>query len=102
LSTGPTGEFYSAKGADSLIQAGKPDRAEGAFYVWTKDEIDHALGTDRAKVFDYVYGVEANGNAAHSDASGELAGKNVLIERHSPEEAAREFNFKRGPNSPAS
>src|SRR6266436_4374341 len=90
--TGPTGEFYSAEDADSLIQAGKPDRAEGAFYVWTKDEIDHALGTDRAKVFEYVYGVEANGNAAHSDASGELAAKNVLIERHSLEEAAKEFN----------
>src|SRR4029077_13510177 len=45
------------------------------------------------KVFDYVYGVEANGNAAHSDTSGELAGKNVLIERHSPEEAAKEFNL---------
>ena len=57
-----------------MVQAGKPDRAEGAFYVWTKDEIDHALGTDRAKVFDYVYVVEADGNAAHRDTSGELYG----------------------------
>jgi uncharacterized protein YyaL (SSP411 family) len=92
--TGPDGEFYSAEDADSLVQAGKPDRAEGAFYVWTKDEVDHALGPDRAKVFDYVYGVEAKGNAAESDTSGELAGKNVLIERHSVEDAAREFNSK--------
>jgi len=44
--TGPGGEFYSAEDADSLVQAGKPDRAEGAFYVWTKDEVDHVLGSD--------------------------------------------------------
>jgi uncharacterized protein len=90
--TGPGGEFYSAEDADSLVQAGKPDRAEGAFYVWTKDEVDHVLGSDRAKVFDYVYGVEAAGNAAESDTSGELAGKNVLIERHSEKDAVKEFN----------
>jgi uncharacterized protein len=90
--TGPEGEFYSAEDADSLVQAGKPDHAEGAFYIWTKDEIDHALGTDRAKVFDYFYGVEAKGNAGDSDTSGELAGKNILIEQHSLEEAAKEFN----------
>jgi uncharacterized protein len=90
--TGPGGEFYSAEDADSLVQAGKLDRAEGAFYVWTKDEVDHVLGPDRAKVFDYVYGVEAGGNAAESDTSGELAGKNVLIERHSEKDAAKEFN----------
>src|SRR5260370_29390997 len=76
--TGPKGGFYSAEDADSLVQAGKPDHREGAFYVWTKDEVDHALGPDRAKVFDYVYGVEAKGNAADSDTSGELAGKNIL------------------------
>jgi uncharacterized protein YyaL (SSP411 family) len=68
------GGFYSAEDADSLIRAGKPDNGEGAFYVWTKDEIDHALGPDSAKVFDYVYGVEAKGNATDSDTSGELAG----------------------------
>src|SRR4029077_18768758 len=31
--TGPEGGFYSAEDADSLVQTGKPDRAEGAFYV---------------------------------------------------------------------
>src|ERR1700730_10087202 len=91
--TGPDGEFYSAEDADSLVQAGKPDHRESAFYVWTNDEVDHALGPDRAKVFDYVYGVEANGNApTGSDTSGELAGKNILNERHSAEDAAKEVN----------
>jgi uncharacterized protein YyaL (SSP411 family) len=91
--TGPEGEFYSAEDADSLVQEGKPDQAEGAFYVWKKDDIDHVLGPDRAKVFDYVYGVEAPGNAASSDTSGELAGKNILIQQHSPDDAAKEFNL---------
>ncbi len=90
--TGPEGGFYSAEDADSLVQANKPDHREGAFYVWTKDEVDHALGPERAKVFDYVYGVEAKGNAGDSDTSGELAGKNILIERHSVADVAREFN----------
>jgi hypothetical protein len=90
--TGPEGEFYSAEDADSLVQAGKPDQAEGAFYVWKKDDIDKVLGPDRAKVFDYVYGIEADGNAAARDTSGELAGKNILIQQHSPEAASKEFN----------
>jgi uncharacterized protein len=90
--TGPEGGFYSAEDADSLVQAGKPDHREGAFYVWTKDEIDHALGPERAKIFDHVYGVEAKGNAGDSDTSGELAGKNILIERYSVADVAREFN----------
>ena len=90
--TAPEGGFYSAEDADSLVQAGKSDHREGAFYVWTKDEVDHALGPDRAKVFDYVYGVEAKGNTGESDTSGELAEKNVLIERHPVEDAAKKFN----------
>ena len=89
--TGPEGEFYSAEDADSLVQAGKPEQAEGGFYVWKKDDIDKVLGPDRAKVFDYVYGVEADGNAAGRDTSGELAGKNILTQQHSPEAASKEF-----------
>ena len=91
--TGPEGEFYSADDADSLVQAGKPDRAEGAFYIWTKGEVDYALGPDRGKVFDYVYGVEARGNAFDSQTSGDLAGKNILIERYSAGDAAGKFHL---------
>ncbi len=40
--TGKEGGFYSAEDADSLIEKGKPDHAEGAFYVWAKEEIDQA------------------------------------------------------------
>src|SRR6266480_4486546 len=90
----PEGGFYSAEDADSPLVAGIADpshrkNAEGAFYVWTKQEIDDALGED-ARVFSFHYGVEENGNApAGADPQGEFVGKNILIERHSLSETAR-------------
>ena len=86
--TSPEGGFYSAEDADSPIVAGIADpghskNAEGAFYVWTKQEIDDALDED-AGVFSFHYGVEENGNVpAGADPHGEFVGKNILIERHS-------------------
>jgi uncharacterized protein YyaL (SSP411 family) len=90
----PEGGFYSAEDADSPVVAGIADlghrkNAEGAFYVWTKQEIDDALGED-ARVFSFHYGVEENGNvSAGADPHGEFAGKNILIERHSIAETER-------------
>jgi len=90
----PEGGFYSAEDADSPLVAGIADpshrkNAEGAFYVWTKQEIDDALGED-ARVFSFHYGVEENGNApTEADPHGEFVGKNILIERHSIAETAR-------------
>ncbi|MEO8204808.1 MAG: thioredoxin domain-containing protein [Chthoniobacterales bacterium] len=77
------GGFFSAEDADSLVQAGKPEHAEGAFYVWTKAEIHEALGAKDAEIFCRTYGVEPDGNApANSDPHGEFTGKNILIQRH--------------------
>ena len=90
----PEGGFYSAEDADSPIVAGNGDfghgkTAEGAFYVWTKQEIDDALG-DEAPAFSFHYGVEENGNVpTGADPHGELRGKNILIERHSPADGAQ-------------
>ena len=72
--TSPQGGFYSAEDADSLLEPGKPEHAEGAFYVWTRDQIVQALGEERAKIFSAHYGVSARGNApAGSDPHGEFA-----------------------------
>jgi len=84
------GGFYSAEDADSLRAQGKPEHAEGAFYVWPKNEIDRLLGAERAKVFDYQFGVEPNGNAPE-DPQGEFKNKNILIQRHSVAETAKKF-----------
>jgi uncharacterized protein YyaL (SSP411 family) len=91
--TSPEGGFYSAEDADSPVAAVYDRReseigahraplqktAEGAFYVWTKQEIDDALGGE-APTFSFHYGVEENGNVpTGADPHGELRGKNILI-----------------------
>jgi len=92
--TDKEGGFYSAEDADSLLARGKPEHAEGAFYVWTKDEIERVLGPERTKGFTYHYGVEAKGNApAGSDPQGEFKGRNILIQRHTPAETAKKFGL---------
>ena len=45
--TAKDGGFFSAEDADSLLEHGKPEHAEGAFYVWTKNEIEDSLGDER-------------------------------------------------------
>ena len=90
------GGFFSAEDADSPVVAGMGDpghgkTAEGAFYIWTKKEIDAALG-DAAEIFDFHYGVQAHGNAPEgSDPHDEFRGKNILIERHTIAEIAKHF-----------
>jgi uncharacterized protein YyaL (SSP411 family) len=74
--TDPKGGFYSAEDADSIIEHGKPEHAEGAFYVWTKADIDRVLGEEAAALFNRFYGVEEGGNAPKgSDPQGEFVGK---------------------------
>ena len=80
--TSPEGGFYCAEDADSLLAAGRPEHAEGAFYVWTKAEIDAALPPDEAAAFCAYYGVKTAGNAPEgSDPQGEFTGKNILFAR---------------------
>jgi hypothetical protein len=51
------GGFYSAEDADSGV-----DPVEGAYYVWTKAEIDALLAPPDAARFSRAYGVEEGGN----------------------------------------
>jgi hypothetical protein len=94
--TSKEGGFFSAEDADSPVVAAGGDRGhqktkEGAFYIWTKKEIDAALG-DAAEIFDFHYGVQAHGNAPEgSDPHDEFRGNNILIERHTIAETAEHF-----------
>src|SRR5881398_1058599 len=92
--TSKEGGFFSAEDADSPAGIGDPGHektAEGAFYIWTKKEIDAALG-DAAEIFDFHYGVQPHGNAPEgSDPQDEFRGKNILIERHTIAETAQHF-----------
>ena len=85
------GGFFSAEDADSLLEQGKSEHAEGAFYVWTEKQIDDALGDDSA-MFKFHYGVQQHGNAPEgSDPQDEFRSKNILIQRHTVAETAEHF-----------
>src|SRR5260370_10836998 len=89
--TSKEGGFFSAEDADSLFEHGNSGHGEGVFYVWTRKEIDAALG-DAAEIFDSHYGVQSHGNAPEgSDPQDEFRGKNILIERHTIAETAQHF-----------
>jgi uncharacterized protein len=78
--TSPEGGFYSAEDADSLSEPGATEKREGAFYVWTQQELDGVLTADESLVFRRMYGVERAGNVtAASDPHRELIGRNVLF-----------------------
>jgi uncharacterized protein YyaL (SSP411 family) len=75
----PQGGFYSAEDADSLPLGSGPDahKREGAFYVWTDEEIGSLLGED-ADIVRRRFGIEPGGNAPH-DPQGEFTGQNLLF-----------------------
>ena len=86
----PGGAFFSAEDADSSLVHGQPEHAEGAFYVWTRAEIEAALpAADAALVCDH-FGVEAEGNVPPSlDPHNEFTGKNILMQRRPLVETAQ-------------
>ena len=87
----PQGGFYCAQDADSL----DPDHAEdshkkeGAFYVWSFQEILKVLETE-AEIFNYHFGIKPSGNAM-IDPHGEFIGKNVLYADDNIEKTAQHF-----------
>jgi uncharacterized protein YyaL (SSP411 family) len=91
--TDPTGGFYSALDADSA-EPGKPDsHREGAFYVWTAQEIAALLPPETVPIFNYYYGVEEKGNVS-VDPHDEFTNRNILHISHSLRQTADTFNRK--------
>jgi len=90
--TSPEGGFYSAEDADSVIVPEEPDlKGEGAFYIWTADEIRALVPEPASSWFCYRYGVADGGNVA-SDPHGEFTGKNILYQSMTLEETAQQFD----------
>jgi uncharacterized protein YyaL (SSP411 family) len=83
--THPDGGFYSAEDADSVIDPAHPkEKGEGAFYIWTANELEQVLGREVYELFAAHYGIEKDGNV-HQDPQGEFTGKNILYLRQAPE-----------------
>jgi uncharacterized protein YyaL (SSP411 family) len=114
--TATEGGFFSAEDADSVIPVPNDPKAgpessgvhppspgsggetraslqksEGAFYVWTKKELDAVLGSS-AEIFNFHYGVQPDGNVPPAaDPHAEFAGKNILIELQTVAGTAKHF-----------
>lgn len=87
----PDGGFYSAEDADSLSIPAGGEKEEGAFYVWTTEQIRAVLGDD-ADLFSFRYGASGLGNV-EADPFGEFSSKNVLFESVSIEKTADQFRL---------
>ena len=75
--TSPEGAFYSSLDADS-------EGEEGKYYVWTKAEVDKALGND-AGIFSTYYNITADGNWEH--------GNSILLRNETENEIAKQFDL---------
>jgi uncharacterized protein YyaL (SSP411 family) len=86
----PGGAFYSAEDADSVIDpAHAEEKGEGAFYIWSKAEIDAVAGQPAADWFCHRFGVEPGGNV-ENDPHQEFTGKNILYRARAVDDPAHE------------
>jgi uncharacterized protein YyaL (SSP411 family) len=88
--TSPEGAFFSAEDADSVppeeAASETPHKKEGAFYLWTEQELK-ALLRDDYDAFRHRFGIRPDGNAPE-DPQGEFTGKNLLYVASSVQEVA--------------
>ena len=66
-------------------------KGEGAFYIWSDEEIRALVPEPAAEWFCYRYGVADGGNVAN-DPHGEFTGRNILYQAATLEETARQFD----------
>ena len=86
--------FFASEDADSLPTSTSTEAREGAFYTWTRSELDNILGTSTADAFVRFYGVHAAGNVPPEyDAHDELRGQNVLAIARDLEPLAAELQL---------
>ncbi len=82
------GGFYSAEDADSENPYDPEEHSEGAYYLWTENEIDTVLSKEEARIAKLFYGVQKDGNALH-DPQKEFTGRNILYKQYDLTEVAR-------------
>jgi hypothetical protein len=82
--TAAEGGFYSAEDADS-------EGEEGKFYLWTYDEINRILDSEKVNLFINVFNVEESGNFT-DEITGRKTGRNILHLTKSFDQIALELN----------
>jgi len=89
------GGFYSSEDADSFFKKGDSEKREGAFYVWTKREIQSVLGSEAEPILSAFFNVKNDGNVApENDAHDEFLDQNVLAIVSSPAAIAQKLGLK--------
>jgi uncharacterized protein YyaL (SSP411 family) len=88
--TDAQGGFYSAEDADSIDTHDSSHHGEGIFYLWEEAEVVQLLDAGDGAIFNFFYGVQADGNAL-ADPMDEFRGKNILYLPHSLIATARKF-----------
>ncbi|XP_076054255.1 spermatogenesis-associated protein 20 [Oratosquilla oratoria] len=96
------GGFFSAEDADSYPTSESEEKKEGAFCVWTHEEIQEILSdpikpesdVTRAQLFCHHFSVVEGGNVnPYQDPHDELKNQNVLIIHGNKEETGCEFGL---------
>jgi uncharacterized protein len=90
--TSPDGGFYAAEDADSVTPDNGGELREGAFYLWTKNEVLELLGEEDGTFYCQAYGIRETGNAP-DDPHGEFAGKNILARVADMDKLAKRYGI---------
>ena len=86
------GGINSSEDADSLPTAIDKEKREGAYYVWTMDELKGVLTEKEVDVCAKYWKVQKDGNIDQRfDAQGELIGQNTLCVAYETGELAKEM-----------
>ncbi|KAF2221460.1 hypothetical protein BDZ85DRAFT_283528 [Elsinoe ampelina] len=99
LSTEPIqskdGAYHASEDADSAPTFDSKEHKEGAFYVWTSDEIKKVVNDDKtATLVSEYYNVMEDGNVSpRFDAQGELTGQNTLCITSSVDDLATKHSL---------
>lgn len=70
----------------------KPRKKKVLSTYGRNQKIDEALPDKQAKIFNYVYGVEPDGNALQ-DPHNVFTGENILYREHDATDASRQFDI---------
>ncbi|HWB01872.1 MAG TPA: thioredoxin domain-containing protein [Verrucomicrobiales bacterium] len=85
----PEGAFYCAEGSSSPTKEG--GMTEGAFYVWSKKELDEVTGAS-APLVNAVFGIDERGNLPLDSSMRDRLGKtNILMIVRKPEDVAKDL-----------
>jgi hypothetical protein len=90
--TSGQGGFYSAEDADSPLPENPARHGEGAFYIWSDQELKNILEDAEYQLAKIYFGIKQNGNVTQ-DPHQEFAGKNILYQTVKIERAAEQLGL---------